>query len=118
MTKLRSSGRVATLLSAGAVLTALLSIGASKPGQAITLLLTPEAPGGYADDPSTLARPLRQDIQSLVLRDLGNGRFSLRLGEGSEAPALESVDLRPFVPRVPALANGYPPLTHLPPHPP
>jgi hypothetical protein len=95
----------------GAVLAALGSVAASKPGGAITVPLTPEAPSGYADNPSTLARPLRQDITSLLLSDLGNGRYTLRLGEGSEAPTLENVDLRAFVPRVPPLAKGDPDLT-------
>ena len=90
----------------GAVLAALGSVAASKPGGAITVPLTPEAPSGYADNPSTLARPLRQDITSLLLSDLGNGRYTLRLGEGSEAPTLENVDLRAFVPRVPPLKTS------------
>ncbi|MFI5183398.1 MAG: hypothetical protein ACHQNV_03290 [Vicinamibacteria bacterium] len=109
MMKARSSSRVVNLVSLAAVLAAFGSVGASS-NDVTRVSLTPEAPDGYADNPSTLARPLRQDIKSLELRDLGGGRFAIRLGEGSDAPALPSVDLRPFVPRIPALAKGDPDL--------
>jgi hypothetical protein len=106
----RSTGRVPALVSLVAVLTALGSLGQSSQESVFKVALTPEAPGGYADNPSTLARPLRQDLRSLELRDLGNAHYNIRVGDGPGSPSLENVDLRPFVPRVSALAKGDPDL--------
>src|SRR5271169_3403048 len=84
----------------------LLTLGAGGPGPDAAVELTPEAPDGYADDPSTLARPLRQDVTSLRLEERGGGLFTVRMGTAPDATTLENIDLRPLIPRVPALARG------------
>ena len=91
-------------------LACVVAAGSPATGRVTRLPLVPEAPDGYAANPSTLARPLRQDLKAVELRDLGDGRYAIRIGEGPEAPSLESVDMRPFIPRVSALAKADPDL--------
>jgi hypothetical protein len=65
-----------------------------------------QEPAGYPGNPSTLATPLRQDIQQLELERKADGTYRLALLGKESAPKLDSIDLRCFVPRVPALAKG------------
>ncbi len=72
-----------------------------------------QEPNGYPGNPSTLATPLRQDIKQLELERKADGTFSLALLAAENAPKLDSVDLRCFVPRIPSLAKGNPVLERL-----
>jgi hypothetical protein len=67
-----------------------------------TVEVRPEAPTGYADNPSTLATPLRQDLTKAALALHDDGRFDLDLGSGEGAVSLKGVDLALLVPRLPA----------------
>lgn len=71
-----------------------------------TVPVRPEEPGGYAANPSTLRLPLRQDLTSLRLERLENGRFTLGLQGGPAPLVLSEVDLGLLVPRVPAYARA------------
>jgi hypothetical protein len=65
-----------------------------------------QEPAGYPGNPSTLATPLRQDIKQLELERKSDGSYRLALIGPAGVPQLASIDLRSFVPRVPALAKG------------
>ncbi len=65
-----------------------------------------QEPAGYPGNPSTLITPLRQDIQQVSLEKKSDGSYKLALLASQPAPALESLDLRSFVPRIPSLARG------------
>jgi hypothetical protein len=71
-----------------------------------------QEPGGYPGNPSTLATPLRQDIKQIELERKADGTFRLAL-VAPGAAQLDSIDLRSFVPRIPALAKGNPVLERL-----
>lgn len=72
-----------------------------------------QEPAGYPGNPSTLATPLRQDIKQLELERKSDGTYRLALLASEAAPQLDSIDLRCFVPRIPALARGNPVLERL-----
>ena len=89
------------------------SLASEAPPASIEIPVKPDVPNGYPDRVGRFATPLRQDLTSLQLTSLGQGRYSLRLSSGTEPPALPDVDLRPFIPRVPLLAKGDPALTRI-----
>ncbi len=72
-----------------------------------------QEPNGYPGNPSTLATPLRQDIKQLELERKADGTYRLALIAPQAAPQLDSIDMRCFVPRIPALAKGNPVLERL-----
>jgi hypothetical protein len=82
-------------------------------GGSLELEIKPDIPTGYPGRVGRFATPLRQDLTLLRLTRLGGGRYALSFARGGEAPALAEVDLRPFIPRVPRLAQGEPPLVRL-----
>src|SRR5215204_279228 len=82
-------------------------------GKEFVVPIKVQEPNGYAGNPSTLERPLRQDLQSIALTARADGKFDIRLQPTADAPHLEGVDLRPLIPRVPALAKGDPVLTRI-----
>jgi hypothetical protein len=67
-----------------------------------------EEPSGYADNPSTLAPPLRQDLNKGAIALHEDGRFDLELGSGEKAVALRGADLSLLVPRLPAYVGKDP----------
>lgn len=79
---------------------------------ALVLELKPDVPAGYPARVGSFQKPLRQDLTALSLTPRGDGRYDLRF-VGGEAPALDSIDLRPFIPRIPRLARGNATLTRL-----
>jgi hypothetical protein len=87
--------------------------GAEAPSPSLEILVKPDVPSGYPDRVGRFETPLRQDLTSLQLTRLGQGRYGLRFSSGTEAPALPEIDLRPFIPRVPLLAKGNAELTRI-----
>ncbi len=71
-----------------------------------TLRVQPEEAGGYAANPSTLKLPLRQDLTTLRIELLENGRYTLSLQGGAASLTLSEIDLGLLLPRVPAYARG------------
>jgi hypothetical protein len=88
-------------------------LGAAAPPTGIEIPVKPDIPSGYPDRVGRFEAPLRQDLASLQLTGLGQGRYALRFSSGTEVPALPEIDLRPFIPRVPLLAKGDPSLTRI-----
>jgi len=88
---------------------------AGQSGQAagLDLEVKPDVPSGYRGRIGRFETPLRQDLTLLRLTRLGGGRYALSFARGGEAPALADIDLRPFIPRVPLLAQGEPSLVRL-----
>ncbi len=87
--------------------------GAEAPPASLEIPVKPDVPSGYPDRVGRFATPLRQDLTSLQLTSLGQGRYGLRFSSGTETPALPDIDLRPFIPRVPLLAKGNAELTRI-----
>jgi hypothetical protein len=85
----------------------------STPTPSLKIPVKPDIPAGYPDRVGRFEPPLRQDLTSLQLTSLGQGRYAFRFSSGTEVPALPEVDLRPFIPRVPLLAKGDPSLTRI-----
>jgi hypothetical protein len=61
----------------------------------------PEELTGYPDNPSALATPLRQDLNSADLSLKDDGRFDLVLGTGDKTVELRGADLSLLVPHLP-----------------
>lgn len=88
-------------------------LAAAAPPAGIEIPIKPDVPSGYPDRVGRFEAPLRQDLTSLQLTGLGQGRYALRFSSGTEVPALPEIDLRPFIPRVPLLAKEDPLLTRI-----
>jgi hypothetical protein len=84
-----------------------------EPAAGLELAVKPDVPSGYPGRVGRFETPLRQDLTLLRLTRLGGGRYALSFARGGEAPALAEVDLRPFIPRLPRLAQGEPTLVRL-----
>ena len=67
-----------------------------------------EEASGYADNPSTLLPPLRQDLNKASLALKEDGKFDLELGTGDGAVVLRGADLTLLVPRLPAYVGKDP----------
>ncbi|MCY2958920.1 MAG: hypothetical protein NTY35_02055 [Planctomycetota bacterium] len=67
-----------------------------------------EQPAGYADNPSTLQTPLRQDLGVAKLKLGAPGRVTLTLGEGDAKVEHADIDISLLVPRIPAAARKDP----------
>jgi hypothetical protein len=83
------------------------------PPSSLEAAVKPDVPSGYPDRVGRFETPLRQDLTSLQLTRLGQGRYALRFSSGTETPLLPEIDLRPFIPRIPLLAKGDPGLTRI-----
>ncbi|HEX4961700.1 MAG TPA: hypothetical protein VF173_12730 [Thermoanaerobaculia bacterium] len=86
---------------------------ASTSAPSLEIPVKPDLPAGYPGRVGLFETPLRQDLTSLQLTGLGQGRYALRFSSGTETPALPEIDLRPFIPRIPLLAKGDPSLTRI-----
>ncbi len=77
------------------------------------ITVKPEVPAHYRDDPSIVAQHFA-DYEVLSLRPSSDpGHFSVLLKGKSGVVKLDDVDLRPFVPRVPAITKGNELLTEI-----
>jgi len=90
-----------------------LFLAAAAPPTGLEVAVKPDVPSGYPDRVGRFQAPLRQDLTSLQLTSLGDGRYALRFSSGTDAPPLPEIDLRPFIPRIPLLAKGDPGLTRI-----
>lgn len=86
-----------------ALATSSIGIGLQQ-GATVRIDVKPEEPTGYADNPSTLATPLRQDLKSLRIDKLADGKTAVRLGADDSPLQIAEIDFSLFVPRVPAIA--------------
>jgi hypothetical protein len=86
---------------------------AAAPSPSLEVAVKPDVPSGYPDRVGRFQAPLRQDLTSLQLTSLGDGRYALRFSSGTDAPSLPEIDLRPFIPRIPLLAKGDSGLTRI-----
>lgn len=75
-------------------------------GESIDIKLKPDVPEGYPDRVGRFQKPLRQDITSLRMIVRDHGKYDFEFPTASDVPALRGIDLRPFMPRIPKLANG------------
>jgi hypothetical protein len=90
-----------------------LFLAAAAPPSSLEVAVKPDVPSGYPDRVGRFQAPLRQDLTSLQLTSLGDGRYALRFSSGTDAPPLPEIDLRPFIPRIPLLAKADPGLTRI-----
>lgn len=79
----------------------------------IDIPLRVQAPEGYPGNPSSLVKPLRQDLTKLELAVDDKGRATLHLAGQADGPKLGPVDLSWWIPRIPRLAKGEPTLTRI-----
>lgn len=79
----------------------------------ISIPLHVQAPDGYPGNPSTLMKPLRQDLTQLEVALDDQGLAALHLKGTADGPALAAVDLGWWIPRIPRLARGEPTLTRV-----
>ena len=77
------------------------------------IALKPDVPDGYVDRVGAYEKPLRQDVMTLKLVRRDDGTFDIVFPEATKVPTIQKVDFRPFMPRVPKLANGNPELTRI-----
>ena len=82
-------------------------------GNGTDIPMKPEQADGYPGNPTKPFGPLMQDYTSIKLSPKAGGHYELKLGPAADAPGFADVDLRPFVPRVPALAKGDATLTRI-----
>jgi hypothetical protein len=69
-----------------------------------TLPIQIEEAGGYPGNPSTLALPLRQDLNAIELVKTKD-RYTLKVQGGTQPLVLADADLALFIPRVPSYAR-------------
>src|SRR4051794_3823368 len=81
--------------------------------ESIDIKLKPDVPQGYPDRVGRFQKPLRQDITSMRMIARDDGKYDFEFPTVSDVPALRGVDLRPFMPRIPKLANSDPTLIRL-----
>jgi hypothetical protein len=86
---------------------------AAAPPSSLEIAVKPDVPSGYPGRVGRFETPLRQDLTTLQLTSLGEGRYALRFSSGTDAPPLPEIDLRPFIPRIPLLAKTDPGLTRI-----
>lgn len=75
--------------------------------------MKPEAPEGYKGNPTKPFGTLMQDYTTTKLTAKGGGHYELALGPAAGAPVFADLDVRWWVPRVPALARGDATLTRV-----
>ena len=68
--------------------------------------LKPDIPEGYKDRVGKFEKPLRQDIKTLKLARNDDGTFNISFPAEAKVPAIEKIDVRACMPRVPKLAEG------------
>ena len=77
------------------------------------IALKPDVPEGYKDRVGKFEKPLRQDITTLKLARNDDGTFNIAFPPEVKVPSIEKIDFRPFLPRVPKLAEGNGELTKI-----
>lgn len=75
--------------------------------------MQPEEAGGYRGNPTKPFGSLSQDLTAVDLEPQADGRYTLRTAPTAGAPEWKDLDLRWFVPRIPALAKGNDTLTRV-----
>ena len=75
--------------------------------------MVPEEAAGYRGNPSKPHGSLAQDLTAIDVVPQEDGRYTLRAAPTAGAPEFRDLDLRWFVPRVPALAKGNETLTRV-----
>lgn len=91
----------------------LLGLPATITADTLSVPLRVQPADGYPGNPSTLVKPLRQDLTKLEVALDARGRAALKLAGTTEGPALASIDLAWWIPRIPRLARGEPTLTRV-----
>ena len=86
---------------------------AAQAPQSFDIALKPDVPEGYKDRVGKFEKPLRQDITTLKLARNDDGTFNVTFTPETKVPAIEKIDFRPFMPRVPKLAEGNGELTKI-----
>lgn len=99
-------------LAAIAALAALAGCAASSLGER-RVPMKPEEAGGYRGNPTKPFGALAQDLTTLDVVPQVDGRYTLRTGPAAGAPEWKELDLRWFVPRIPAIAKGNETLTRV-----
>jgi hypothetical protein len=77
------------------------------------IALKPDIPDGYVDRVGKYEKPLRQDIKTLKLVRRDDGTFDIEFPAETKVPTIAKIDFRPFMPRVPKLAEGNGELTRI-----
>ena len=90
-----------------------LALASGLGADSTTLALRVQPADGYPGNPSTLVKPLRQDLTRLDITIDAGGKATLKLGGAADGPTLPSVDLSWWIPRIPRLARGEPTLTRV-----
>ncbi len=75
--------------------------------------MLPEEAAGYRGNPNKPYGALSQDLTGIEVVPQEDGRYTLRAAPTAGAPEWKDVDLRWFVPRVPAIAKGNETLTRV-----
>jgi hypothetical protein len=101
------------LVHAFAPISALAAFLLAGAGTGTDVPMKPEQADGYPGNPTKPFGSLMQDYTSIKLTPKAGGHYELKLGPAADAPGFPDVDLRPFVPRVPALAKGEATLTRI-----
>src|SRR5688500_10602511 len=70
------------------------------------IALKPDVPEGYVDRVGKYEKPLRQDVTTMRLARRDDGTFNIEFAPQTKVPAIDKIDFRHFMPRVPRLAEG------------
>jgi hypothetical protein len=97
----------------GQTATAEATASAQPTARVFDIALKPDVPEGYKDRVGKFEKPLRQDITTLKLARNDDGTFNIAFTPETKVPTIEKIDFRPFLPRVPKLAEGNGELTKI-----
>ncbi|MEA2708265.1 MAG: hypothetical protein QOF78_866 [Phycisphaerales bacterium] len=86
---------------------------AAESPRSFEVALKPDIPEGYKDRVGKFQKPLRQDVTTLRLVRRDDGAFDIEFPATADVPPVKAVDFRPFLPRVPKLAEGNGELTKI-----
>ncbi len=103
---------VASTLAQLSTLALLAGCGAARPTEARVTMKLEEA-GGYRGNPNKPHGSLGQELTTIDVIPQVDGLFTLRTGPAAGAPEWKDLDLRWFVPRIPAIAKGNETLTRV-----
>jgi hypothetical protein len=86
---------------------------AAETPRTFDVALKPDIPEGYVDRVGAYEKPLRQDVTTMRLVRRDDGTFNIEFAADTKVPTIEKIDFRPFMPRVPKLAEGNGELTRI-----